>query len=108
MLQKSFGRRFLIGTALLLGAATVAPWRRARGADPVKLDVKDPAASALGYVEHASDVDVKKFPTYVKGSTCENCLQLQGTAGNNYRPCGLFPGKLVSVSGWCSGWAAEM
>jgi hypothetical protein len=59
-------------------------------------------------VEHASDVDVKKFPTYVKGSTCENCLQLQGTAGNNYRPCGLFPGKLVSVSGWCSGWAAEM
>ena len=44
----------------------------------------------------------------VQGSTCENCLQLQGSAGANYRPCGLFPGKLVSVGGWCSSWTPEM
>jgi hypothetical protein len=53
-------------------------------------------------------VDTKQYPNYVKGSNCENCLQLQGIAGNNYRPCSLFPDKLVSVSGWCSGWTAEM
>ena len=73
-----------------------------------KLDVNDPAAVALGYVEDASRVDLKKYPGFVKGSSCENCLQLQGTPGNSYRPCSLFQGKLVAVGGWCSGWAAEM
>jgi hypothetical protein len=51
---------------------------------------------------------VKKYPSYVKGSTCENCLLLQGASGAIYRPCNLFPGKVVSVRGWCSGWAAEI
>jgi hypothetical protein len=70
--------------------------------------VHDPAATALGYVENAADVDPKKFPRYVAGSNCDNCLQLQGKPGNNYRPCNLFPGKLVAVAGWCSGWTAEV
>jgi hypothetical protein len=91
--------------ALVSGAL---PARLSFGADPARLDVKDPAAVALGYVLNATQVDVKKYPQYVQGSNCENCLQLQGSAGNTYRPCSLFPGKLVSVSGWCSGWTAEM
>jgi hypothetical protein len=90
------------------GLSTALPWQSARGADLPRLDVKDPTALALGYVESASQVDVKKYPNFVQGTNCENCLQLQGTAGNNYRPCSLFPGKLVSVSGWCKGWTAEM
>ena len=90
------------------GLTAVLPWWGARSAEPGRLDVKDPAAVALGYVESASQVDIKKYPGYVPGSNCENCLQLQGTAGNNYRPCSLFPGKLVSVSGWCKGWTPEM
>jgi hypothetical protein len=84
------------------------PWVRSRSAEPNRLDVKDPAAVALGYVENAAQVDAKKYPAFVAGSDCENCLQLQGSAGNNYRPCSLFPGKLVSVSGWCKGWTPEM
>jgi High potential iron-sulfur protein len=96
--------------SLAIGAAAAAALgaRASRGADPTKLDVHDPAAIALGYVENASQVDGKKFPKYVPGSNCDNCLQLQGKPGNNYRPCSLFPEKLVSVSGWCSGWTAEM
>jgi hypothetical protein len=94
--------------ALSLGVAVGGLPAVTRGADPEKLDVKDPAAVALGYVENAAKVDGKKFPRYVEGSNCENCLQLQGTAGNAYRPCSIFPGKLVAVSGWCSGWTAEM
>jgi hypothetical protein len=90
------------------GLAAALPWCRARSAEPGRLDIKDPAAVALGYVESASQVDIKKYPIVVPGSNCENCLQLQGTAGNNYRPCSLFPGKLVSVSGWCKGWTPEM
>jgi High potential iron-sulfur protein len=94
---------------LALGAAAAASGaRNAPGADTAKVDVHDPQAVALGYVENASQVDAKKYPQYVAGSNCDNCLQLQGKPGNNYRPCTLFAGKLVAVSGWCSGWAAEM
>jgi len=90
------------------GLSAALPWRRAAAEEANRLKPQDPAAVALGYVENASQVDVKKYPTFVAGSNCENCLQLQGAAGNNYRPCGLFPGKLVAVSGWCKGWTPEM
>jgi hypothetical protein len=99
---------------LAAGASAALPWSAmlaaspAQGAEAARLDVKDPAAVAQGYVEHATEADLKKSPGFIPGSSCENCLQLQGTAGNNYRPCSLFPGKLVSVSGWCKGWTAEM
>jgi hypothetical protein len=95
----------LSAAALLSGALSA---RLSSSAEPARLDEKDPAAIALSYVADAARVDVKKYPQYVQGSKCENCLQLQGSAGNTYRPCSLFPGKLVSVSGWCSGWTAEM
>jgi len=93
---------------LAAGASAALPWDRSQSAEAAHLDVKDPAAIAQGYVVNASQVDIKKYPDYVQGSSCENCLQLQGSAGNTYRPCSLFPGKLVSVSGWCKGWTAEV
>ena len=95
-----------LGLAAVLAAAP--PWRRTQAAEPARLAVDDPAAMALDYVENAAQVDRKKYPNYSPGSNCENCLQLQGVAANNYRPCSLFPGKLVSVSGWCRGWTPEM
>jgi hypothetical protein len=102
-------RRKVVKNLSLAAALPAAlSWHRARGAQPARLDVKDPAAVAVGYVENAAQVDIKKYPAYVKGSNCENCLQLQGSAGDNYRPCGLFPGKLVSVSGWCKAWTPEI
>ncbi len=106
MRKPSLSRRELLKTMTFAAAAAVGS--RARGDEAAKLDVNDPAAVALGYVEEASRVDVKKYPSYVKGSNCDNCLQLQGTPGNSYRPCSLFQGKLVAVGGWCSGWTAEM
>jgi len=101
-------RRTLL-KGLALGAAGAAVGTRgARSAQTAKVDVHDPQAVALGYVENASQVDTKKYPQYVSGSNCDNCLQLQGKPGNDYRPCTLFSGKLVAVAGWCSGWTAEM
>jgi hypothetical protein len=105
MTQHTISRRLFLETLALSAGGSFAPLARAA---PQKLDVNDPAARALGYVENAAQVDGKKYPAYAKGSNCDNCLQLQGKAGDNYRPCGLFTGKLVSVSGWCSGWTAEM
>lgn len=101
-------RAFISSLGLAASAAALLQSRAARAAEPSHLDVKDPAAVALGYVENAAQVDAKKFPTYVKGSSCEDCLLLQGKEGNAYRPCNLFPGKLVAVKGWCSGWTAEI
>jgi High potential iron-sulfur protein len=109
MPQRTYARRTFVKSFALGAAGGLFAARSSQGADsPAKLDVKDPAAVALGYVENAAQVDRKKYPAYVNGSNCDNCLQLQGKAGESYRPCGLFPGKLVSVGGWCSGWTAEM
>jgi hypothetical protein len=102
-------RRSLV-KSLAAAAATASMLRSAesRAVDLPHLDVKDPAAVAVGYVENATQVNAKKYPTYVQGSSCDNCLLLQGSSGASYRPCNLFAGKLVSVAGWCSGWAAEI
>jgi hypothetical protein len=105
----TLSRRVLLkNLALGAGLAAILPSRQSYAAEPPHLDVKDPAAMALGYVENASQTDVKKYPSYVNGSTCENCLLLQGNPGESYRPCNLFPGKLVAAAGWCSGWSAEI
>jgi High potential iron-sulfur protein len=101
-------RKVIKSLSLAAGLSVGLAWRPTFSAEAARLDVKDPAAAALGYVENVAHLDTKKYPEFVPGSTCENCLQLQGTAGNNYRPCGLFPGKLVSVSGWCKSWTPEM
>lgn len=102
-------RRSVLGKlGVAAGIAAALPWNRSSGTEPARLDVKDPAAIALAYTENASLVDAKSHPGFVAGSNCDNCLQLQGAAGNIYRPCSLFPGKVVSVSGWCKGWTAEM
>jgi High potential iron-sulfur protein len=102
-------RRALIRSlGLAASAAALLQSRAARSAEPPHLGVKDPAAVPLGYVEDAAQVDPKKFPTYVKGSSCGDCLLLQGKEGSAYRPCNLFPGKLVAVKGWCTGWTAEI
>jgi hypothetical protein len=101
-------RRTCLKNLALTLAVGVVVARRSPGAELSQLDVKDPAAVAVGYVDAASKVDRKKYPSYVPGSTCENCLLLQGSAGAPYRPCNLFPGKLVASAGWCSGWTAEI
>jgi High potential iron-sulfur protein len=107
--RSALNRRSLLKSlAAAAAAAAVLPAGRSRSAELPHLDVKDSAAVAVGYVENASQVDAKKYPAFVKGSRCDNCLLLQGASGAAYRPCSLFPGKLVSASGWCSGWSAEI
>jgi hypothetical protein len=103
-------REALWALAGAVGVAALPPraFAAAAGSAAPRLDVKDPAAVGAGYVEHASEVDTKKYSNYVPGSNCENCLLLQGAAGAAYRPCNFFQGKLVASAGWCSAWTAEM
>ncbi|MFT5541674.1 MAG: hypothetical protein ACI97K_002280 [Glaciecola sp.] len=65
---------------------------RANAQEQVKLD--DPTAIALKYV-HASKVE---------GQYCDNCQYIIGEDGKDWRPCGIFPGKVVAAKGWCSAW----
>lgn len=110
-----WSRRTLVRhLALAAGAAAVLPTARSGAAAaapapaPAPLDLKDPAAVAMGYVSDTAQIDPNKDPTYVSGNSCSNCLQLQGKVGDAYRPCTLFPGKLVNVNGWCKGWTPEI
>lgn len=94
-------------------ASPARPATPAAGATPAapagfaKLDPKDPAAVALAYHEDATKVDVKKFPMHKPNQFCHNCLQIQGKDGEEYRPCNLFPKKLVHKNGWCKVWVKK-
>lgn len=68
------------------------------------LDEKDKMAVSFGYVADATKVDKAKNPRYKPDQTCANCAQLQGKAGDTWRPCKIFPGKAVNVAGWCKVW----
>lgn len=93
--------------ALVSAANAQAGKPAAAPAATPKLDPKDPAAVALGYHEDATKVDAKKFPMHKANQLCSNCLQLQGKAGEAYRPCNLFPKKLVAEKGWCKVWVKK-
>jgi hypothetical protein len=100
-------RKFALGAGSLLiaSATTRAMADTAKpAATPAALPhvaPADPVAVALAYHENASSVEAAKFPNYKPDQKCSNCLQLQGKAGDDWRPCNLFPGKLVNANGWC-------
>ena len=61
------------------------------------LKESDPQAQALHYTNHSPHKD----------KHCGNCRFLQGKAGDTWRPCVLFPGKLVNAGGYCNSWTAK-
>jgi len=108
-MSEPFSRRQVLkGFALLAGAAgALRATPESRAAEAVHLSPTDPAAVALGYHENVKTVTPKDFPTFQPGQSCATCLQLQGAAGEAWRPCALFPGKLVPAEGWCKVWVKK-
>jgi len=105
MIQFISRRDALKGLALAAGAlGTLSEAGTAGAAALPHLTSSDPTAMALGYVDDAKLVDAKKNPSYQPGQLCSNCLQLQGVAGQAWRPCNIFPGKVVNANGWCRTW----
>jgi len=110
MSDKNFSRRtFIQSLAVALPAGAVVLQNEALAADMPKLDPNDPTAKALVYVPNAADVDTSNplAARYEPGQVCANCAQIQGDEGAAWRPCGIFPGKLVSADGWCSVWVGK-
>jgi High potential iron-sulfur protein len=96
-------RDALKGLTVAAGAllAANAAHRAVADAGPPHLLPTDANALALAYHEDSSKVDVKAFPNYKPDQKCSTCLQLQGKVGDPWRPCNIFPGKLVNANGWC-------
>ena len=101
-------RKFLQNIAVAVPVGSAILHGTAAAEDLPKLDEADPTAKALVYVHDATSVDASNplAARYEAGQTCANCSQIQGDAGAAWRPCGIFPGKLVANDGWCSVWAA--
>ncbi len=59
-----------------------------------RLSPDDQTAKALQYVHEST----------VEGANCANCMYIQGEDGAEWRPCAIFPGKVVAAKGWCSAW----
>lgn len=110
MSENRYDRRTVLKSALAglatLPAAALIGEAAAQGSPP-KLDEKDPLAVAMGYLHDAKKVDANKTPQYKPGSTCANCLQITGKEGEQWRPCNIFPGKVVNADGWCKVWVPK-
>ena len=90
------------GTLLVAGTAAADTAKPASNyADLPHVTPTDSVAVALSYHENAKTVDAAKFPNYKPDQHCGNCLQLTGNEADTWRPCNLFPGKLVNAGGWC-------
>jgi hypothetical protein len=110
MSKKELSRRkFMQGLAVALPAGTAILHGPLRAEDLPQLSEDDPAAKALLYVHDAANVDTSNplAARFEAGQDCANCAQIQGEEGAEWRPCGIFPGKLVAAGGWCSVWVPK-
>ncbi len=108
MTDKTMTRRGFVGAAAVaVPVAAILSGRAAVAQDKPKLDVNDPVAKALMYVEDAAQVDKAKAPNFKPGQHCANCAQVPAGSSGDWLPCNAFPGKLVAAKGWCSAWVAK-
>lgn len=107
--KKLSRRRFIRNAAVAFPVGAIVLEESARAQDLPHVTSDDPTAKALFYVENAANVDTSNplAARYEEGQMCANCVQLQGDEGPEWRPCALFPGKAVSIHGWCTAWVAK-
>ena len=99
---------------LLLAAAALTPVAAVAGT-PVnyggiqRLNQDDPVARSLLYREDTRQVPAEHAlaASHKPENKCANCVHLRGNAADQWRPCPVFPGRLVNAGGWCSVWASS-
>jgi hypothetical protein len=100
-------RRQFIQLSAAAAAGCVLRPGSAQAQDLERTSEDGPVAQSLKYTHDASTVDPASMPNPAENQTCANCALLQGEEGEEWRPCQIFPGKLVHVHGWCSVWAPK-
>jgi hypothetical protein len=109
-MQRKISRRSIVKGGLIAGAMLPMAGlisRNAAAAALPPLDPSDPTAKALGFVNDASKVDAKAYPTFKPGQKCGTCAQYQGKTGDATAACTIFAGKSVPQGGWCQVWAQK-
>ncbi len=106
-LSKIARRKFIQLSAVAAAGCLLAPRREARAQDLPKLAEDDPFAMGLRYTHDATTVDPATRAQPDAEQNCANCVLIQGNDGDEWRPCQIFPGKLVNANGWCSVWAPK-
>lgn len=101
--QSPSRRRLLKRLALAVPVVALGGRVRRAGAGGPLLNVNDPEAKAVHYVE---DVSLAKDAR--PGSSCANCALYLGTKDAPEGGCQLFAGRDVRAAGWCDSWSAEM
>jgi len=106
-LSKIARRKFIQLSAAAAAGVLVQPGRKAMAGDLPQLSEDDPMAQAMKYTHDASTVDPSARANPAAEQTCANCALIQGNDGDAWRPCQIFPGKLVAANGWCQVWAPK-
>jgi hypothetical protein len=106
-LTKTNRRKFIQLSAAAAAGVMVAPNRKAEAQDMPQLEESDPMAQAMKYVHDSSSVDAGSKTNPAPDQRCSNCALVQGADGDAWRPCQIFPGKVVNANGWCSVWAPK-
>lgn len=100
-------RRQFLGLCATAALAAIPVRVLAADPAPAKLDLNDPTAKALGYVENAAKLKPGAEAAFKAGSICGNCkLYVNAQEKAGYAPCGAVGGKLVAKAGWCRAYVA--
>ena len=106
-MSKIARRKFIQLSAVAAAGYLVNPGRKAYAQDLPHLTEDDPIGSAMRYTPDSSTVDPASRPNAAADQNCVGCALLQGNDGDPWRPCQIFPGKVVNASGWCSAWTPK-
>ena len=106
-MSKIARRQFMKLSAVAAAGYVVRPGSEAMAQDLPQLTEDDPVASSMRYTHDASTVDPASRANPAAEQNCANCALVQGADGDAWRPCQIFPGKVVNANGWCSVWAPK-
>lgn len=107
-MSKIARRQFMkLSAAAAAGAVALRPGSDAVAQDMPQLETSDPVAQSMRYTHDASSVDPSTRANPAESQNCANCALIQGNDGDTWRPCQIFPGKVVNANGWCSVWAPK-
>ena len=107
LLSKIARRQFIQLSAVAAAGCLVRPGSEARAQDMPKLTEDDAMAMAMKYTNDATSVDPATRANPTADQVCANCALVQGDEAAEWRPCQIFPGKVVNSKGWCSVWAPK-
>ena len=103
--------KLMVGTAVAIPVINLMGVGVARAAAPANaVAADDPTAAALKYSQDAAQADragAARRGLPADQQHCANCQFSAASDNPEWLSCTLFPGKLVSVNGWCSSWTMK-